>query len=129
MRLGSDDRPDGQREVRVLRVAADSDPFGPAVEARLPSGCSVVVSAQRAGPRRGRGLGPQQTVNSLQLELGQDEAVDLLLTAGTRHHDPTHQHRVALLLLFRLKTDQGSALHMLNLSLTHSATATLRRYF
>lgn len=69
-----------------------------------------MVSARRAGSRGGRGLGPQQTVNPLQLELGQDEAVDLLLTAGTRDHDPTHQHRVALLLLFRLKTDQGSVL-------------------
>lgn len=50
----------------------------------------------------GGGLGPQQTVDSVQLMLRQDQSMDLLLTAGTRHHDPTHQHRVALLLLLRL---------------------------
>lgn len=51
-------------------------------------------------------LAPQQTVNPLQLTLGQDEAVDLLLPAGTRHHDPAHQHRVGLLLLLGLRTGE-----------------------
>lgn len=45
---------------------------------------------------------PQQTVNPLQLALRQDQPVDLLLPAGTRHQDPAHQHRVGLLLLLGL---------------------------
>lgn len=49
------------------------------------------------------GLAAQQTVDPLQLALRQHEAVDLLLPARTRHHDPTHQHRVGPLLLLRLR--------------------------
>lgn len=52
------------------------------------------------------GSGAQQVVDSLQLSVRQDETMDLLVAAGTRHHDPPHQHRVALLLLFGLQTDR-----------------------
>lgn len=55
--------------------------------------------------RIGSILAPQQTVDPLQLTLGQDETVDLLLPARTRDHDSTHQHRVGLLLLLCLQTD------------------------
>lgn len=48
--------------------------------------------------------GAQQVVDSLQLSVRQDETMDLLVAAGTRHRDPPHQHRVALLLLFGLQT-------------------------
>lgn len=72
-----------------------------------------VLLVQQAGLQGRCSSGPQQTVNSLQLTLWQDEAVDLLLTAGTRHHDPTHQHRVGLLLLLRLKTGKSSVLDQL----------------
>lgn len=50
------------------------------------------------------GSGAQQVVDSMQLSVRQDETMDLLVAAGTRHHDPPHQHRVALLLLFGLQT-------------------------
>lgn len=51
-------------------------------------------------------LGLQEIVDSLQLGLGQNETVDLLLTAGTRHQDSTHQHRVGVLLFGRLETEK-----------------------
>lgn len=53
--------------------------------------------------RIGSVLALQQTVDPLQLTLGQDETVDLLLPARTRYHDATHQHRVRLLLLLCLQ--------------------------
>lgn len=54
------------------------------------------------GGRGGGFSAPQQTVDPLQLALRQDQPVDLLLPAGTRHQDPAHQHRVGLLLLLGL---------------------------
>lgn len=47
--------------------------------------------------------GAQQVVDPLQLCVWQYQAVDLLVAMGTRHHDPSHQHRVALPLLSGLK--------------------------
>lgn len=111
MRLDSNYCPDCQQKVNFLQVVVSSliltSWFGPAVETKLMMECCCVSAAGRWS------LGPQQTVNSLQLKLRQDEAVDLLLAAGTRHHDPTHQHRVALLLLFCLETEKGSILGLL----------------
>lgn len=79
--------------------------FSPGVETKLMTGSGVVL-VQQAGSEHRWSLDPQQTVNSLQLRMRQDETVELLLTARTRHHDPTHQHRVALLLLCHLNTDE-----------------------
>lgn len=45
----------------------------------------------------------EEAVHALQLLLGQDEAVRLLLTAGAGDHHLPHQHRAALLLLFSLR--------------------------
>lgn len=45
-------------------------------------------------------------MHALQLLLGQDEAVRLLLTASAGDHHLPHQHRAALLLLFSLKHKQ-----------------------
>lgn len=111
--LVSNCSPDRHRSTscRLWSLSSDLNPgftFGPEVETRLPSWWWVVVVVLCWCSRQDRrcSLGPQQTVNSLQLRLWQDEAVDLLLAAGTRHHDPTHQHRVALLLLLRLKTEK-----------------------
>lgn len=55
------------------------------------------------------GSGAQQVVDSLQLSVRQDETMDLLVATRTRHHDPPHQHRVALLLLFGLQTERATA--------------------
>lgn len=114
MRLDSNYCPDCQQKVNFLQVVVSLliltswfGLFGPAVETKLMMECCCVSAAGRWS------LGPQQTVNSLQLKLRQDEAVNLLLAAGTRHHDPTHQHRVALLLLFCLETEKGSILDLL----------------
>lgn len=52
---------------------------------------------------RAGGSGAQQVVDPLQLRVRQHQAVDLLVAAGARHHDPAHQHRVALPLLFGLQ--------------------------
>lgn len=52
---------------------------------------------------RAGGSGAQQVVDPLQLSVRQHQAVDLLVAAGARHHDPAHQHRVALPLLFCLQ--------------------------
>lgn len=100
----------------IMIFTSWSDLFGPGVETRLPSWwweVVVVVFCWCSRQDYRCSSGPQQTVNSLQLTLWQDEAVDLLLTAGTRHHDPTHQHRVGLLLLLRLKTGKSSVFNQL----------------
>lgn len=62
-----------------------------------------MMQGSRGCLRIGSILSPQQTVDPLQLTLVQDETVDLLLTARTRYHDSTHQHRVGLLLLLCLQ--------------------------
>lgn len=49
------------------------------------------------------GSGAQQVVDPLQLSVWQHQAVNLLVAVGARHHDPAHQHRVALPLLFGLQ--------------------------
>lgn len=59
----------------------------------------------QAGLRGGKQrLGLQESVDPLELGLGQNEAVDLLLAPRTRHHDSTHQHCVRMFFLGRLKT-------------------------